>query len=192
LIPRGRSGRCLSQRPDELAGFIALLRRNHVRSYLEIGARDGDTFYEVMKSLPAGSMGVAVDLPGGPWGRETSSNGLRSSAEELRRLGYDIHLIFGHSRDLGTVDAVRDLGAYDAILIDADHRYEAVAMDWLNYGPMGRLVTFHDIDGDGHKDKAGNQVEVPKLWREIKASGLRIGEIIGREPGMGIGVVYRA
>jgi hypothetical protein len=67
-----RSGRPPSQIEAELSGFIGLLQERNVRRYLEIGARHGDTFHEVMRSLPVGSVGVAVDLPGGLWGHVKS------------------------------------------------------------------------------------------------------------------------
>jgi hypothetical protein len=188
-----QSGRHLSQNADELRSFIDLLRRNGVVSYLEIGARDGDTFYEVVNSLPIGSKAVAVDLPGGKWGWATSRHNLRHAVNELRSLGYEASVIFGDSGAAQTIQQVMVRGPYDAVLIDADHRYEAVKRDWDVYGKMASMVAFHDIAGDGIRWKSDPTclVEVPRLWREIRATGADTVEIVSSGSGMGIGVVLQ-
>lgn len=182
-----RSGRRASQRADELLPFIELLRKEGVRSYLEIGARHGDTFDMVARSLPRGSRAVAVDLGGGPWGTPKSIPALKDAVRGLE--GYDAHLIFGDSTSTEVIEKVEALGPFDAVLIDGDHRYAGAKADWLNYGPMGRLVAFHDIVGEGQttKDAAAHPVEVPRLWAEIK--GERHVEFVGPDSKMGIGVI---
>lgn len=185
---RTLSGRAPSQREDELKAFIELLLEHEVRSYLEIGARHGDTFYEVVRSLPQGSRGVAVDLPGAKWGQAESAESLRLAVCRLCDLGYRASCIFGDSAEESTVKAVQGGGPYDAVLIDGDHSYEAVRRDWLTYGDA-RLVAFHDIDGEGYSSRQGDAVEVPRLWSEIKRVRKHT-EIIGRERGMGIGVIH--
>lgn len=186
------SGRAWSQRIDELKAFIALLRRHQVRRYLEIGARDGDTFHAVMTALPVGSTGVAVDMPGGAWGRYDSRLNLERAMDDLRSSGYRVSSIFGDSHTDATLALVVGRGPYDAVLIDADHGYEGVARDWALYGPLAPLVAFHDIDGAGIVQRTtGQLVEVPKLWEAIKSSHKHL-EIIGRERGMGIGVVLKS
>lgn len=184
-----RSGRPASQRADELLPFIELLEREGVRSYLEIGARHGDTFDMVARSLPEGSRVVAVDLGGGPWGTPKSIPALKAAVGDLG--DYDAHLIFGDSTSPDVIDQVRALGPFDAILIDGDHRYEGVKADWEAYGPLGRLIAFHDIVGEGQTTKDGNAwpVEVPRLWREIR--GDRFVQFIGPGSAMGIGVIVR-
>jgi hypothetical protein len=180
-----RSGRKASQQPNELAAFIEIIK--HSDAYLEIGARHGDTFYEVMRSLPKGSKGVAVDMPNGPWGGN-SRHALLDCCEELTNLGYNVTLIFGDSA--AVAGKVRELGPFDAVLIDADHRFEAVKRDFANYGDSP-IVAFHDIDGDG-LDCGGMPVEVPLFWREIKQQ-FRHTEIIdpSDDRKMGIGVLFR-
>jgi hypothetical protein len=185
-----RSGRRPSQREDELRSLIALFQQMNVRRYLEVGARHGDTFHEIMRNLPAFATGVAVDLGGGAWGTPNSVEPLRSACAALQRKGYGIDCLFGNSQDPGMVAAVRALGPFDAILIDGDHRYEAVKRDWLNYGPMGRLVAFHDIDGEGQASGDGLPVEVQKLWAELKPHH-ETTEFLGSVRGMGIGVIFR-
>ena len=185
-----RSGRRPSQNAEELFGFIDLLRQRGVASYLEVGARHGDTFDTVMRSLPAGSVGVAVDLGGGPWGTPKSVPRLRAAIRALRRDGYDAHVIFGDSTSADVIRRVSAHGPFDAALIDGDHRYAGVKADWLAYGGIASAVAFHDIVGDGQADSAGNAVEVPRLWSEIKSAHAAT-EFVEPDSRMGIGVVLR-
>lgn len=187
-----RSGRNASQDEFELRSLIALMQQRDVRSYLEIGARHGDTFYEVMTSLPAGSFGLAMDLPGGLWGTSKSLASLREAMQELEAMGYRIVLSLGDSKLEDSIDTAMAFAPYDAVLIDGDHLYEGVKADWLNYGSLGKMVAFHDIVGAGQAEKVhGNPVEVPRLWQEIKTSGVEVVEFIAPGSKMGIGVVCK-
>jgi len=193
-----RSGRRASQRADELLPFIDFLKERDVRSYLEIGARHGDTFYEVMKSLPKGSVGVAVDLPGGAWGVESSRGYLEDAAKDLRGMGYHVATVYGDSTSQAVVDAVIEAfgwydhrGPVDAILIDGDHRYEGVSADWHVWGPFAPVIAFHDIAGEGQiQPTTKDVVEVPRLWNELKPH-FTTKEWVGAESTMGIGVIVR-
>jgi predicted O-methyltransferase YrrM len=173
----------------ELAGLIRLLRAEGVAHYLEIGARTGDSFEAILRALPIGSRGLAVDLPEGPWGMDSRLI-LRDTVGRLNRDGYRCEVVFGASQSARVIGQVTQQGPYDAIFIDADHRYEAVAADWETYGPLGRLVAFHDIAGVGMVDtRTGFPVEVPRLWHEIKGQ-YRHQEIVAPDSELGIGVVY--
>lgn len=183
------SGRRPSQHPDELGQFIEFLNTENVTSYFEIGARDGDTFHAVMCSLPKGSRGVAVDLPGSLWGRNGSQARLENAALDLRRRGYEVVVVFGNSHARQTRSRVELYSPFDAALIDGDHTYGAVRDDWNDYRPLARFIAFHDIAGEGQREKNGNLVDVPRLWGEIKSGGYRTREFIAPESKMGIGVV---
>jgi hypothetical protein len=187
---KGFSGRKFSQREDEFAIFLDLIRTERVSSYLEIGARDGDSFHSVMSALPAGSFGLAVDLPEGPWGRKSSREYLKRARFDLRRKGYRCQVVFADSHAYATVALVQQHAPFDLLLIDGDHTLAGVQGDWLNYGPMARIVAFHDIDGAGHVAQSGELIEVPKLWSELSRR-FPSKEIIGRRRGMGIGVLWR-
>lgn len=185
-----RSGRTPSQRADELRPFIAFLKREKVKSYLEIGARHGDTFFDVMSALPKGSKGVAVDLAGGPWGTPKSRQSLIDAVAELNAQGYRASIVWGDSQTSQVRQTVMARGPFDAALIDGDHRLPGVTSDWKNYGPMARLVAFHDIVGHGQTSRDGKRmpIEVPALWASLKVDH-KVREFVGQDSAMGIGVV---
>ena len=174
----------------ELEAMIALLRADGVTRYLEIGARHGESFDFVMRGLPAGASGTAVDLPEGPWGKKGSRRALPECIRQLNADGYACRAIFGDCRADAVVADVTRGGPYDAVFIDADHRYEAVSADWSIYRAFARLVAFHDIADVGAIDKHhGYPVEVPRLWDRLKTSH-RTREFIEPNSIFGVGVVY--
>lgn len=183
-----RSGMKSGQMKYELDGLIKALSDNGVRSYLEVGARYGDTFYDVMRSLPIGSRGVCVDLPASLWGSDGTLPHLESACAELQTIGYDITLITGDSQHPEIVAMVEALGPFDACLIDADHRYDGCMKDWRNYGHLAQMVAFHDIAGHGQRHSAGIDVEVPRVWHEVR--GERYSEIVANRSTMGIGITW--
>jgi len=186
-----RSGRNASQNEAELTGFVDLLRAEGVKSYCEIGARHGDTFYDVMRSLPFGSRGVAVDLPGGLWGTWKSRAALDACITELKAHGYKVSAIYGDSQTDATRRLIVNRGPYDAVLIDGDHTLAGVTRDWHAYRDIAPLVAFHDIVGTGQAEKReGRPVEVPILWASLKAQFPRVREFVAPESRMGIGVVW--
>lgn len=185
--PHTFSGRRASQSQYELSSFINLLNEKGVKRYLEIGARDGDTFYDVMASLPKGSYGLALDLPGGLWGKSTTSENLKKAVMELRRKGYDAHYIFGDSQSKEVIEQVKEEAPFDAALIDGDHTLFGVTKDWNNYKSMASIIAFHDIVGQGQRERVTRkEVEVPILWEKIKKDHVHF-EFIEKDSKMGIG-----
>lgn len=185
------SGRNPSQNETELGQFIDLLRRAGVRSYCEIGARHGDTFYEIMAALPRGSRGLAVDLPGALWGAPGTERALDHACAVLRGLGYRAQSLYTDSQTKLAEDAIYASGPFDAVLIDGDHTYDGVRTDWMRYANLAPIVAFHDIVGEGQAERrSGKPVEVPRLWAEIKASGLTTTQFVAEGSTMGIGVVW--
>ncbi len=177
----------IAQDEAEFAAFVDLLRQEQVASYLEIGARYGGSFWRIALSLPQGARVVAVDLPGAVGGKVGAIDALRACVGELRRIGYDAHLIEGNSQQADIVRRVKVIGPYDCAFIDGDHRLESVTSDWENYGPMARIVAFHDISYTEQKP-----IHVSRLWEKIKA-GHRHQEIKRHHTGRhnGIGVLWR-
>lgn len=177
------------QHPAELARFLAIAREAGVRRYLEIGSKFGGSFGAVTRALPAGSRSVAVDLPGGSKHWTASRVSLAACVDDLQLAGYDTHLIWGDSTDADVVSRVQALGPYDLVLIDAGHELAYVSADWANYGPMGRIVAFHDIAWCRPAGWTGYRIDVPAFWNGIK-KGYRYEEIkldpTGRDNGLGV------
>lgn len=184
-----RSGRNPSQNEYELRSLIGLLQERGVTRYLEIGARHGDTFFEVMTSLPPGSSGVAVDLPGALWGQNKSRKSLEAAVSELVGMGYKATFLFGNSHQDSTRRLVKGRGPYDAVLIDGDHTLSGVTKDFDSYGKLAPLVAFHDIVGVGQTEKVSmREVEVPVFWDCVKHRHEHL-EFVEAGSKMGIGVL---
>jgi predicted O-methyltransferase YrrM len=177
------------QNEAEFARFTEILKHERVRSYLEIGSKFGGSLALAAAALPAGSRIVAVDLP---WGKRESEPHLIACYQALRTKGYDAHLFLGDSTAPAMVEQVGALGPFDACFIDANHTEAFVRQDWANYGPMCRIVAFHDIGWDGRPLAPGKlSIDVPKVWNEIKG-GFRHEEIRLEPRDNGIGVLWRA
>jgi predicted O-methyltransferase YrrM len=174
----------------ELAWLIGLAKETGARSYLEVGARYGDTFYDVVRAMPENSLGVCVDLPGEAWGTKGSESSLASACKELVDMGYHIRQIMGDSRSPAVIRMVATAGSYDLALIDGDHTYDGVKADWLNYQPFCKVMCFHDIVGHGQRHDANTYVEVPRFWAELEGAGYKTREVIAENSTMGIGAVW--
>lgn len=188
--PIGWSGNPWPQYLDEIEAFADLLNAEGVRSYLEVGCRYGDTVHFVGTSLPSGARIVATDFPAHKNGRRSprhtdSATHLQRAVEDLSANGRPATMILGDSHAADTVAKVRALAPFDAVLIDGDHTYEGVAADWRNFGPMGRLVAFHDLMGD-----KSASIGPRRLFNELKQSYRH--QVISCDAGSrGIGVIWR-
>lgn len=182
-----------AQDVEEFQQFLDLICAENVQRYLEIGARHGGSFNAVMRSLPPGSTGVAVDLPGVAWGRDDSEAVLRRVISDLCRDGYRAELVIGSSQDPTIISAVAQHAPFDAVFIDGDHSYRGAHADWLNFGSLARIVALHDIAGDNVTTRhTPIPVEVPRLWQEVRAEiGATVHEYVTDRRRFGIGVVVR-
>lgn len=184
----------INQDETEIAAFVDLLVGEGVMSYLEIGSKFGGSLWRVANALPAGSRIVAVDLPDSAGGHSASRASLTACIEALRTKGYDAQLIWGDSTDPTLVEQVRALGPFDAMLIDANHTLPYVTQDFANYGPMGRMVAFHDIAWKRKGDwTEGKRIDVPQFWASVKTAAARWQEFRFCPTGKnnGIGVLWR-
>lgn len=184
----------LLQHVGEHDAFLTIMENENVKSYLEIGSMYGGSLWRVAHSRPKGtrvvSVDYAIDTP-------AARPHLEDCISELGKSGYDAHFIYGDSRSEETVDKAHALGPYDVVFIDGDHTLEGATSDWEKYGPMGRIVCFHDIAWNntwrssvpGRPFKA---MGVPELWNSLK-SQYRYQEIKMHGPGnyYGIGVLWR-
>jgi cephalosporin hydroxylase len=178
----------IAQDETEIAAFVELLEQEQARSYLEIGARYGGSFWRIASSLRHGSRVVAVDFPNGMGGKPDAIVALRACVVKLCRVGYDAYLIEGDSHKKKIVERVRALGPYDCVFVDGDHTLEGVTLDWNNYGPMAKMVAFHDIACSNTQ----KPIKVLQFWEEIR-TGYRHREIRAHHTGRhnGIGVLWR-
>lgn len=174
----------------ELQQFIAILKAEDVRSYLEIGSKFGGSLWRIANALPKGSRIVAVDLPHGDESFKVSLPPLQECIAALKAKGYETNLIIGDSTDSAIVEEVRSLSPFDACFLDANHTEPFVRKDWANYGPMCRLMAFHDIGHTAFIPSHKMPIEVPKVWQQIK-KGYRHQEIRLDAQKNGIGVLWR-
>lgn len=177
------------QNEKELEWFCDLLADEGVGSFLEVGSKWGGSLEVIAKALPPDARIVSVDLPSG---KRESEPVLRSVVSNLRKEGYDAHLLIGDSTDPKIIETIRLLSPFDACFIDANHTEPFVRADWANYGPMCRMVAFHDIGFKERESRAGRlPIDVPKVWSEIKGLGLRYQEKMLDQQDNGIGVIWR-
>jgi Methyltransferase domain len=178
----------------ELQALVRFVQEQKICSYLEVGAKYGGSFWHVVNALPKGSLAVAVDLPyGSTFKRPVSEPYLRECISQLRAKGYLAHFIKGDSTSEKVIDDVRQRAPYDLCLIDANHMESFVRSDWANYGPMAKIVAFHDISYDMKRNHVGKifPIEVPKVWDEIKV-GYRHREIrLCKTKDNGFGILWR-
>ncbi len=152
----------------EIDGLAEILVAEGVRSYLEIGSKFGGSLKRVAERLPKGSRIVAVDLPRGTKAWPESERSLKAVIDDLKGAGYDAHLIWGDSTAPDIIAKVRALGPFGGCFIDANHTLPFVQKDWANYGPMARIVAFHDIGWRRAPDWEGCRIDVPEFWDRVK------------------------
>lgn len=182
------------QNPREIAEFAMLLMDEGIRSYLEIGSKYGGSLRRVAELMPPGSRVVAVDMPHGTGSWEQSNISLRKCIAELNGRGLDARVIWGDSTDPAVVEKVRARGPFDCVLIDANHTLPYVSKDFMNYGPMARIIAFHDISF--HRDiPPVTPIDVPEFWKELKSryqDKYRFKELKYEPDNNGLGILWRS
>ena len=149
------------QNAQEHDAFIAILRQEQAHSYLVIGAMHGCSLWKVAMALSLPARIVAIDSM---IDRPEAKLSLDTCIIELRQRGYYAHFIWGDSADPAVIDQARKLGPYDALFIDGNHSAPCVLADWLNYGPLARIVAFHDINyNDTWRSAVGRLMETSDL-----------------------------
>lgn len=156
------------------------------KSLLEVGSNFGGTLRRMAAVMQQGSTIVSVDLPCDSTPKELQPlENLKLACKQISQLGGNVQLFIGDSHNAQVVEAVRKHGPYDFCFIDGDHSYQGMKADWENYGPMAKVVAFHDIGGPIDACR--------RFWRELKAEGkYRTEEFVANEQRFfGIGIVYR-
>lgn len=182
------------QHPGEIRAFAALMQEQKIRSYLEIGSKFGGSLWRVVSDLPPPVKVVVVDLPRGTIAWPLSEISLNSCVTALRRRGHDVTLLWGDSTADDIVCKVKELGPYDAMLIDANHTRPYLEKDWANYGPLGKIVAFHDICWRRPKAQMPKvPIDVPAFWEVVKGSYFNVEiKLDSTEKDNGIGVLWRS
>lgn len=172
------------QNEQELGQMLALIEGK--TALLEIGSSFGGTLKRMASVMKKGARIVSVDMPVDATPKFLNPlHSLKTVCKQLSWLGANVELFVGDSHSQPVIDAVSNFAPYDFVFIDGDHSYEGMMADWKNYGPMGKVVGFHDV--------GGALPDCQRAWEEIKASGYRTEEFINRESKymFGIGIVYR-
>lgn len=153
---RGFAGMGLQawQMPNQFAPYLAHLSRYPIRSYLEVGVRHGGTFVittEYLNRFQTIERAVGVDIAESP-----------STAEYARA---NPHARFArlNARSRRFRRLVSRRGGWDLVLIDADHREQAVRRDLEKVIGSARIIAFHDI-------VTTIAPGVRKVWDEFKSS----------------------
>ena len=159
------------QKLAELAPLVALLLRRRPVLVLEIGTGRGGSLYAWCAAADDRASVISLDLPGGAFGP-------RYADEERPRIrGYargtqNLHLIAADSHDLETLRQVKAILAgrpLDFLMIDGDHTYRGVRMDYELYAPLvrpGGLIALHDTA----RHTSVPECEVDRFWAEIRPS----------------------
>jgi predicted O-methyltransferase YrrM len=182
-------------KPHDATEYIQLLQwMRGAKSILEIGSRFGYPLVDFAHCMDGRGKVVSVDLPDAEgWNDKLSREAivhLRNNIQQLYNEGYDAVLYEGDSKDPGIVNAVRSHGPFDVVFIDGDHSYEGAKYDWMNYGPMGKVVIFHDIKKSERPQDS--HIGVWKLWKELNEDDdLDCVAFIADGSPMGIGKVER-
>lgn len=175
---------------DELKAFVNLAVELDVRRYLEIGSRNGDSFFAVMANLRPGAFGMSIDI------HESLDKAARLTAtvDELRAMGHTIVAFAGNSRSAEARYIATKSAPFDMVFIDGDHTYEGIAADWADYRALAPIIALHDVSAPDDWQSDGKPNGVGRFWRELKAQG-GFKEIIeyitpsDRPMGYGIGVI---
>lgn len=165
------------QLPLELAELARILEPYDVASVLELGSAFGGMLWWYRHALAAETI-VSVD------------HSIQYPA------GLVDHCIAGPTGDPAVYARVRELarelGRFDLVFIDAAGTLDEVRRDWTLYGPLGRIVAFHDISDEA----PANCGRTAQFWFELKRDRpeLELAEATSSHEyrnGYGIGVVFQ-
>lgn len=171
---------------EELRALAERFVKGKVRSYLEIGARNGISLGAIGEAMMPDGVIVVVDLPNGRWGSKDSVEHLKAQAQHLvNEFGHSIELLLSDSQTTETLHAVRRKAEsyglmrarpFDMVFIDADHTYDSVRADWLAYGRLAKVVVFDDIAQAPGVTKVTHgetlAFGVSDLWAELEGGAL--------------------
>lgn len=168
---------------DEREFRWLLSKLGNGKRILEIGSCFGRSLEEFAQHMGPGSHLFSIDLGVGTHALEGIDTGahLLHTVAHLRQSGYNANVLLASSM----LDIARHWAwwhaPYDLVFIDGDHSFAGAWYDWKTFGPLGKIVAFHDIAYKGH--------EVRLVWDKVKRGGAKTEELVLSK--MGIGVVHQ-
>lgn len=128
----------LCQNAYELMYLCRFIIDNNIKSYTEVGIENGLMLKFMTQDMNITGYGIDIAY-------KNSHNGL--------------NIIYGKSNDQSIIKIAPNTDLY---FIDADHSYDSVKQDYINYKSKCKWMAFHDILG------LRNCEGVYKFWNEIK------------------------
>jgi predicted O-methyltransferase YrrM len=182
------------QKKSEILRLLAIVRAARPEVICEIGAAGGGTTFLLAHAAAGDATIISLDL--------AYSASRRAAVHSFAREEQKIICLPCDSHSPLSVRAVKAHLArkrLDILFLDGDHSYEGVKTDFQFYSPLvrpGGLVIFHDIVPD-YKARYGIQTSsdsggVPRFWKETKASGAEVEEVVEdyEQDGFGIGILH--
>jgi len=178
------------QEKTEFLNLLKIVDRQKPACVLEIGTANGGTLFSFCRLAKDDATVISIDLPHGKFGRGYPSWKI-PVYESFAKKDQTIHLLREDSHSPLTLEKAKKLlngKKVDFLFIDADHTYEGVKQDFLQYRELvseNGIIAFHDI---AHNPNPVYGVE--KLWHEIK-NDYKYTELIQdkNQGGYGIGVL---
>lgn len=128
----------LCQNAYELMCLCRFILDKNIQSYTEVGIENGFLLRFMIQDMNLTGYGIDI-------------------IEKPSHLG--LNIIYGSSHDPNTINLAKYTDLY---FIDADHAYDSVKQDYINYKDKCKWMAFHDMLGQR------NCEGVARLWSEIK------------------------
>ena len=140
----------------DLHEYLHFLTKTHiVKTYLEIGTREGES----LKNVVTDNSNLVDVVLSDMWGDKYGGTG-RNSHNHISMLLFDLDyhnsIMYLDGDSTETIPTLRDkyLNYFDLILVDGDHSYKGAMIDLVNVFPLcksGGHIVFHDICHRAHK-----------------------------------------
>jgi predicted O-methyltransferase YrrM len=161
---------------SEACQLLDMLREENVVLACEIGSFMGGMLFMMSRVLPDHAQIFSIDWPEAPGTLGRFPQSRRYLYEGFARGDQKIHIIYGKSQDRGTIAALSSAlkgDRLDYLMIDADHSFEGVRADFVNYSSFvkpGGLIAFHDIMGDESRTEGTFRYRfgVARFWNSIR------------------------